>query len=335
MLKRFLTLATLVLAGTFIHAQNNDKVNLGFEVRGDIYKSYINDTPNPAASGFRGKVINLKLSGQLTDNLSYNFRHRLNKPQTNAAFFDATDFFYLSYDTEKWRFSAGKQTYMLGGFEYDLAAIDFYYMSEFSSQFPCYKGAVTATYKTANDELSFQLTSSPFRQADQESYSYNFFWRGNHDWFSSTYSLNILESNPGEYIKYIALGNQVSFGRFTGFLDIMSRSPWDSSDLGLNYSLICKLSYSPADTYNIFVKGSKDVNEWAAGTSFDKTVLPGTNVNKIGGGVEIWPVKNLGKNLRIHAAAHYSSGVNTNLAGGNTPGEMIFNIGVTWRFRVI
>ena len=335
MLKRFLTLATLVLAGTFIHAQNNDKVNLGFEVRGDIYKSYINDTPNPAASGFRGKVINLKLSGQLTDNISYNFRHRLNKPQTNAAFFDATDFFYLSYDTEKWRFSAGKQTYMLGGFEYDLAAIDFYYMSEFSSQFPCYKGAVTASYKTANDELSFQLTSSPFRQADQESYSYNFFWRGNHDWFSSTYSLNILESNPGEYIKYIALGNQVSFGRFTGFLDIMSRSPWDSSDLGLNYSLICKLSYSPADTYNIFVKGSKDVNEWAAGTSFDKTVLPGTNVNKIGGGVEIWPVKNLGKNLRIHAAAHYSSGVNTNLAGGNTPGEMIFNIGVTWRFRVI
>ena len=335
MLKRFLTLATLVLAGTFIHAQNNDKVNLGFEVRGDIYKSYINDTPNPAASGFRGKVINLKLSGQLTDNLSYNFRHRLNKPQTNAAFFDATDFFYLSYDTEKWRFSAGKQTYMLGGFEYDLAAIDFYYMSEFSSQFPCYKGAVTATYKTANDELSFQLTSSPFRQADQESYSYNFFWRGNHDWFSSTYSLNILESNPGEYIKYIALGNQVSFGRFTGFLDIMSRSPWDSSDLGLNYSLICKLSYSPADTYNIFVKGSKDVNEWAAGTSFDKTVLPGTNVNKIGGGVEIWPVKNLGKNLRIHAAAHYSSGINTNLAGGHNPGEMIFNIGVTWRFRVI
>lgn len=335
MLKRLLTLATLVLAGTFIHAQNNDKVNLGFEVRGDIYKSYINDTPNPAASGFRGKVINLKVSGQLTDNISYNFRHRLNKPQNNAAFFDATDFFYLSYDTGNWRFSAGKQTYMLGGFEYDLAAIDFYYMSEFSSQFPCYKGAVTATYKTANDELSFQLTSSPFRQADQESYSYNFFWRGNHDWFSSTYSLNILESNPGEYIKYIALGNQVSFGRFTGFLDIMSRSPWDSSDLGLNYSLICKLSYSPADTYNIFVKGSKDVNEWAAGTSFDKTVLPGTNINKIGGGVEIWPVKELGKNLRIHAAAHYSSGVNTNLAGGNTPGEMIFNIGVTWRFRVI
>lgn len=335
MLKRFTLLATLLLACAASNAQDNDKVNLGFEFRGDFYKGYVNEEPYAPLSGFKGKVINLKVSGQLTDNISYNFRHRLNKPQSAANMFDATDFCYIAYDTEKWRFSAGKQTYMLGGFEYDLAAIDFYYMSEFSSQFPCYKGALTATYKTGKDELSFQITSSPFRQAGQESYSYNFFWKGNHDWFSSTYSINLLESNPGEYIKYIALGNRVSFGRFTGFIDLMSRSPWDSTDLGLDYSLICKLSYSPADTYNIFVKCSQDVNDWAAGTTFDKTVLPGTSITKIGGGVEIWPVKKLGKNVRIHATAHYGTGTNTNINAGIIPGEFIFNLGLTWRFRVI
>lgn len=335
MLKRFTLLATLLLACAASNAQDNDKVNLGFEFRGDFYKGYVNEEPYAPLSGFKGKVINLKVSGQLTDNISYNFRHRLNKPQSAANMFDATDFCYIAYDTEKWRFSAGKQTYMLGGFEYDLAAIDFYYMSEFSSQFPCYKGALTATYKTGKDELSFQITSSPFRQAGQESYSYNFFWKGNHDWFSSTYSINLLESNPGEYIKYIALGNRVSFGRFTGFIDLMSRSPWDSTNLGLDYSLICKLSYSPADTYNIFVKCSQDVNDWTAETTFDKTVLPGTSITKIGGGVEIWPVKKLGKNVRIHATAHYGTGTNTNINAGIIPGEFIFNLGLTWRFRVI
>lgn len=335
MLKRFTLLATLLLACAASNAQDNDKVNLGFEFRGDFYKGYVNEEPYAPLSGFKGKVINLKVSGQLTDNISYNFRHRLNKPQSAANMFDATDFCYIAYDTEKWRFSAGKQTYMLGGFEYDLAAIDFYYMSEFSSQFPCYKGALTATYKTGKDELSFQITSSPFRQAGQESYSYNFFWKGNHDWFSSTYSINLLESNPGEYIKYIALGNRVSFGRFTGFIDLMSRSPWNSTHIVSDYSIICKLSYSPADSYNIFVKCSQDVNEWAAGTTFDKTVLPGTSITKIGGGVEIWPVKKLGKNVRIHATAHYGTGTNTNINAGIIPGEFIFNLGLTWRFRVI
>ena len=336
MSKRLSLIAAATLICTSAFAQlNNNYIYLGFEVRGDFYKSYINGNTNNAASGFRGKVINLKLEGTLTEKISYTFRHRLNKPQNFASLFDATDFLYLSYETDNWRFSAGKQTYMLGGFEYDLAAIDFYYMSEFSSQFPCYKGAVTATYKTANDEFSFQISNSPFRLYDQDSYSYNFFWKGHHDWFSSTYSFNILESNPGEYIKYIALGNQFTFGRFSGFLDLMSRSPFSSTNIESDFSVICKLNYNFSNKCNVFIKGSVDANNWNANYTFDKAVLPGTRINKIGGGIELWPIKNLGKDLRLHGAVHCSSGVNTNPAGGNTPGEFVFNIGLTWRFRVI
>lgn len=337
MLKRLTLITALLCAGIIANAQNDFKRDtyLGFEFRYDYFKSSIDGEPNDANSGFRGKVINLKLNGTLTEHISYNFRHRLNKPNTNASFFDATDFFNLSYDNENWRFTAGKQTYLLGGFEYDLAAIDFYYMSEFSSQFPCYHFAVTSTYKTGKDELTFQLSHSPYT-GTSEGYSYNFFWKGHHDWFSSTWSANILENAQREYIKYIALGNQATFGKFVGFVDLMSRSPLKSEKLGLNYSIICKLAYSPSEKLNIFAKASQDVSNWAAGTTFDQTVLPGTNVKKIGGGVEIWPSNKLGKDLRIHANAHYATGTNTNkVSAGNVPGELIFNIGLTWRFRVL
>lgn len=56
-------------------------------------------------------------------------RHRLNKKNNDASFFDATDWLYLAYRKDNWELSAGKQVVAIGGYEYDAAPIDLYFCS--------------------------------------------------------------------------------------------------------------------------------------------------------------------------------------------------------------
>jgi hypothetical protein len=83
-------------------------------------------------SGFRGKYLNVLLSGDIGKHWSYSYRQRLNKAHANQSFFDATDWIHLTYTLNKhWSFNAGKQVVGIGGYEYDRAPIDLYFCSEY------------------------------------------------------------------------------------------------------------------------------------------------------------------------------------------------------------
>ena len=332
MFKRISFLFLCLLSTTFVYAQDG-RMNLSIEARADFQKMYINDQYIPSESGFKGKLFNLRMSGKLGDNFSYNIRHRLNQPAQNSSAFDATDFLLLSYDTEKWRISAGKTAFMVGGYEYDLAPIDFYYCSEFCYNIPCYQFGVSATRKVGANEFTLQISSSPFQTAAKDNYGYNFFWSGNYEHFESLYSVNFIEYAPGKFLNYIALGNKFKLGKFTAMIDLMNRSSIRYFSLGEDITGIMKLCYSPDETLNVFTKCSVDINH--SGEDFDTCVYSGTEIVKFGAGVEIWPFKNIGKNLRFHGIVHYAKGTNTNPNGGLRPGELYINMGLTWRFRFI
>lgn len=114
----------LAASANIIHADDNANIdekllNLRIETRVDWEGAWLDGDVEKDNTGFAGKFLNLRLDGNLTDNLSYSWRQRFNKPHKDASFFDATDWIYLNYNLDNWSFAGGKQVVAIGGWEYD------------------------------------------------------------------------------------------------------------------------------------------------------------------------------------------------------------------------
>ena len=95
-------------------AQDSELLTLRIEARLDYMQEYVDNAKINNNSGFKGKYLNIRLDGNLTDNFSYSYRQRLNKPNVNSTFFDATDWLTLTYKHNNWSISAGKQVVAIG-----------------------------------------------------------------------------------------------------------------------------------------------------------------------------------------------------------------------------
>lgn len=89
MKKIFLLLSLLIACN--VAAQTHQLSTLRLEARGDYQRFYVDATSVKENTGFKGKFLNVRLDGQIGENLTYSYRQRLNKPHKDASFFDATD----------------------------------------------------------------------------------------------------------------------------------------------------------------------------------------------------------------------------------------------------
>lgn len=334
-MKRYFFTGLLALCFTMLSAQN-ELVNLRIEARADYQREYIDDSEIKKNCGFEGKYLNIRMDGNIGYGFSYSYRQRLNKPNKDASFFDATDWIYLTYTHNNWSFSGGKQVVGIGGYEYDRAPIDLYFCSEYWNNIPCYRIGVSAAYTTdsGNDKFVAQICESPWRTDDNDTYAYNLMWYGTHGWFSTIYSINMIEVYPGKYINYIALGNRFNFGDFTVNIDLMNRSTDEHTFIGKDLSIMGEVAWMPTESLNIFAKATYDVNN--TNSTADLCVLPGTEITRVGAGVEFYPLDN-GKNkdVRLHANASYTFGDNGNTAGILADKQSYFDIGATWRINLL
>lgn len=320
-----------------VYAQNSELLRLRIEARLDYTQEYIKDVKVNDNSGFKGKYLNIRMDGNLAEGLSYSYRQRLNKPNVNATFFDATDWITMTYQYKNWSVSAGKQVVAIGGYEYDKAPIDLYFCSEYWNNIACYQMGVSGSYTTTagKDQILFQFCESPFRKnpsnlSNKEMFAYNLMWYGNHGFFSSMYSINFMEYLPGKYINYIALGNRFTFGKFALELDIMNRAMSGSDFLFNDYSIMGELSWKPIDRLNVFVRASYDRNKTVTG---DFCVAPGTDLVRAGAGVEFFPLKNY-KNLRLHLNCCYTDGDSPSTTVLR-PEQTIVDAGLTWYMNLL
>ena len=192
----------------------NDGLRLQAETRIDYSGEFLKSNDSNDKMGFSGRYLNVMLSGNIDDHFSYSYRQRLNKAHADQSFFDATDWIYLTYaPSRNWEFSGGKQVVAIGGYEYDRAPIDLYFCSEFWNNIACYQFGASITYstKSANDKIMFQACQSPFRAYADDMYAYNLIWYGNMGPLTTSYSINMIAQNRGEYINYIAFStiNQI------------------------------------------------------------------------------------------------------------------------------
>ena len=318
-----LTFFTLLFS-TILSAQSGELMNLKFEVRADYTQDYIGSAKQDANSGFMTKYMNVRMDGKINENFSYSLRYRLSKLQT--------DWVTLTYTNKNWSASAGKQVVCIGGFEYDRAPIDLYFCSEFWNNIACYQLGVSGGYTTEDKKDSFilQFCQSPFRtSAGKEIFAYNFIWYGSHDIWSTTYSANMMEYLPGRFINYIALGNRFDLGQFAVDLDIMNRAA-SINDFGKDMSFMGELQWKPMECLNVFAHASYDFNH--SNNAGDYCVVPGTDIYRIGAGIEYFPIKN-SKDVRLHLNYCYTDGKAT--TGVLQPKQSIWDAGVTWKINLL
>jgi len=328
-------LAALALSATAQDSQPDQLLNIRVDTRIDYQRDWNDWHTVKDNTGFEGKYLNIRIDGSIIPNLTYSIRQRLNKEHKDRTFFDATDWVYLNYDLERWSFAGGKQVVCIGGFEYDRAPIDLYGCSVFWNNIPCYEiGASVGFHFTKNDKLSFQFCESPFyTKKDRDMYGYSLMWNGNHGFFNALYSINLFEYLPGKYINYIALGNKFTFDKVSLELDLMNRASSHQSYLFKDCSVMAEIAYCPTERWKIHGKYTYDVNR--SGTDADFTVLNGTELNMIGGGVEFYPLKNKKTSLRVHANMYYAWGKNTNTGDVMQNKTCLFSVGVKWDMNLL
>ncbi len=317
----------------------NEIFKLGVEARVDYLHQAVAGDKDVAGSGFKVRYFNVRMDGQIASKFTYSWRQRFNRVNSFSEFAQNTDWLTLTYKpTKNWSISAGKQVLMIGGWEYDRAPIDLYFCSEFWNNVSCYQLGVSVAYTTnkGNDTILFQACQSPYDTTSPsvDYYAYNLYWSGSHGCFTALYSLNFMQYAPGKYDAYVALGNQFKFGDATLQVDVMSRGPKPKDLLFDNFSIMGEFSYLIADRVNVFAKATYDkIGSSAVAAS---GLIPGTEITRLGAGVEYYPLGGRGnRDVRVHAAYAYNIGTNTNEFGTALGDGSFLTVGVTWKVDVI
>ncbi|MBQ6613489.1 MAG: porin [Alistipes sp.] len=333
------SLSVSTLSAQSGYEKNNEIFRIGVEGRLDYLNQAVAGNHDVAGSGFKVRYFNFRMDGQISPKFSYSWRQRFNRVNTISEFAQNTDWFNLTYKPiENISISAGKQVLMIGGWEYDRAPIELYFCSEFWNNVNCYQlgASVAYTTKEGNDTILFQACQSPYDTtlSTVDYYAYNLYWSGSHGCYTALYSLNFMQYAPGKYDKYIALGNQFKFGDATIQLDLMNRGTTFSDLMFDNFSVMGEFSYLIADRVNVFAKATYDkIGNSAVAAS---GLIPGTEITRLGGGVEYYPMGAQGnRDVRLHAAYAYNFGENTNIAGTAVPKGSFFTVGLTWKIDVM
>lgn len=307
-----------------------DLISVSTAVRADWQHETVGVHTDDANSGFEGKYFLLRVEGEIIPGLTYAWRQRMNKATFDGRFFDSTDWLYVAYAYDGWRFSGGKEVVAVGGFEYDRNPVGLYSTSLFWQNISCFQfGAGVGYMLGKSDQLTFQVAQSPFFTSDRRNmYAWSVLWIGDHGWYKSLWSANMMEYLPDKYISYLALGNRFELGNFVLELDLMNRAAARQRFLFSDCSVMAELAWKPAERWRIHTKYTYDVNR--SDNKADMVVLNGTELSMAGGGIEFAPLKKRLTSLNLHAAAYYAWGRNANPEDIMQRHSLMVSAGVTW-----
>lgn len=300
--------------------KKQDKFNLFLNMQGSFDLKFNRGFDE---GNFYMRQLRIEAKGQLNNWLSYRYRQRLNRPNNGA---DKIDNLPTSIDiaglgiklNDKFSLFAGKQCAAYGGIEFDLNPIEIYEyvdMIEYMSNFMT--GLNVAYQVTPMHQLQLQILNSN-NSSVVDTYGagltkaklplvYTLNWNGN---FSNVYktrwSASVMNETKGNHMYYFALGNELTLGKFNGYLDFMySKEEIDrkgiiTSMTGLEndhnasdaayMSWVLKMNYRIAPKWNVFVKG---MYETASTTKTRGNIEKGKYRTSWGylGGLEFYPMK--------------------------------------------
>lgn len=271
--------------------KKNDWLSLYMNMHGAFDAKFNQGGRNGLSQGaFEMKQLRIEAKGKVNSWLSYRWRQRLNRGNAGDGMIDnlpnSIDLAYIAVRIgSKLTLSAGKQCVAYGGFEFDANPIEIYQYSEIINNMSNFMTGVTLTYDmTPGQQLQFQILDSrngsqaatygPGLEESRLPLVYSINW--NADMFGKAWqtrwSASVMEETQGNYMYYVALGNQFNFSkRCNMYVDLMSSledvdrkgimtgilGKLDGHNrLGAMYnSLVAKINWRVRPRWNLFAKG--------------------------------------------------------------------------------
>jgi hypothetical protein len=355
-MKKLLTLLIIALCVIGVNAQEKslyeelsgvkkktDKFNLYMNMNGS-FDAMFNDNGFDQGK-FNMRQLRIESKGNVNDWLSYRWRQRLNRPNNGG---DNIDNLPTSIDiagigvklSDKFSLFLGKQCAAYGGFEFDANPIEIYEYSDMIEYMSNFMTGVNIAYDfMPGQQINFQVLNSlngPFSEmyhfdpvlmatlnveASKLPMVYTLNWNGNfNNVFKTRWSASLMSQAKEKNLYYIALGNELTLGKFNMYLDFMySNDAIDRGgiiteirgyELGHNVyntsymSLVTKLNYRVADKWNVFVKG---MYETASVTEESVLVSKGKYRTSLGylGGIEYYPMESNLHFFLTYVGRHY------------------------------
>ena len=355
-MKKLLTLLIIALCVIGVNAQEKslyeelsgvkkktDKFNLYMNMNGS-FDAMFNDNGFDQGK-FNMRQLRIESKGNVNDWLSYRWRQRLNRPNNGG---DNIDNLPTSIDiagigvklSDKFSLFLGKQCAAYGGFEFDANPIEIYEYSDMIEYMSNFMTGVNIAYDfMPGQQINFQVLNSlngPFTsmyhfdpvlmttlnvEASKLPMVYTLNWNGNfNNVFKTRWSASLMSQAKDKNLYYIALGNELTLGKFNMYLDFMySNDAIDRGgiiteirgfELGHNVyntsymSLVTKLNYRVADKWNVFVKG---MYETASVTEESILVAKGKYRTSLGylGGIEYYPMESNLHFFLTYVGRHY------------------------------
>ena len=355
-MKKLLTLLIIALCVIGVNAQEKslyeelsgvkkktDKFNLYMNMNGS-FDAMFNDNGFDQGK-FNMRQLRIESKGNVNEWLSYRWRQRLNRPNNGG---DNIDNLPTSIDiagigvklSDKFSLFLGKQCAAYGGFEFDANPIEIYEYSDMIEYMSNFMTGVNIGYDfMPGQQINFQVLNSlngPFSEmyhfdpvlmatlnveASKLPMVYTLNWNGNfNNVFKTRWSASLMSQAKEKNLYYIALGNELTLGKFNMYLDFMySNDAIDRGgiiteirgfELGHNVyntsymSLVTKLNYRVADKWNVFVKG---MYETASVTEESVLVAKGKYRTSLGylGGIEYYPMESNLHFFLTYVGRHY------------------------------
>lgn len=321
-------------------AQRENPITVATEARSDLMYTAIDKHTMKDETGFKGYILNMIIKGEISPKFSYMYRQRLNSVNRDLSFFDSVDMMFLNaHLTPNLKFTVGKGPVFVGGWELDLAPIDCFFLSSFNYHYSPYQWGISTEYSFGRDNLSLQFCQSPFQASyvlssgeSANLFAYSLKWQGRHGFYEPNWSVNMMEYAPGMFINYLSLGNRFHIASNLQLeADYMNRAAKGHSFFAQDFTLVGKMNYQPIEKLNLYLKGTYDLNK--SNSVADKIVVDGTDIVRVGGGIEYYPLRN--KNIRVHGIYSYSFGKNPQPHAYVRDNLSMLNIGVTWRVKVL
>ena len=265
--------------------EKSDKFNFYLNMNGSF--DAVDGVPDAEKGKFNMRQFRIEAKGNINDWLSYRWRQRLNRPNNGGSNIDnmptSIDIAGIGVKmSDKWSLFAGKQCANYGGIEFDLNPIEIYEYSDMIENMSNFMSGVNFCYDaTANHQFNFQVLNS-LNGSFADTYGavaaeqtklplvYTLNWCGNfNNVFKTRWSASLMSQAKDKNMTYIALGNELSLGKFGAFLDFMYSkegidrkgiitsiidSPCNASDAEY-MSIVTKWNYRFKPNWNVFVKG--------------------------------------------------------------------------------
>ncbi|MDL1913122.1 MAG: porin [Bergeyella sp.] len=215
----------------------------------------------PTQVNFLVSQLRLDINGNLTENIFYRLRQRLNRaagPENLDNLSTATDMMYVGYNFgDKFSLIFGKQAIAWGGFEFDYNPIYVYQYSDIMSNMGVFKVGSTFTYKfSKRNNINFQIGNTNNSrlinnfskgmyetsnlQTSTAPLSYIVDWNGaffENDMIETKWSFAVQNEAKGYYSKSLALGTKLNLPYFALALDYLrSDFPIDRIMLATRYT---------------------------------------------------------------------------------------------------